>query len=247
MPRRPLTEVLERPSIVELILQRLRQEILSGRYAPGTSLPPERELANRYGVNRTSVKHALMKLESVGLIDIKHGVGSLVVDYAERGGAALLEHLLDTSEEIDHSLLADALEVRASIGGAIAGLAAQRATPAMIARLHGLVDRVAAAGGSAEQVQGLDMELFQLLTEATGNQAFKLIMNSVSSAYLPKALGLVHAFADTDSMLAGMTKIVDAVASNQPDAARAAAESHLTSNSEAMLAGLPAASTEGKQ
>ncbi len=232
-----LSQVLQRPSIVELILERLRDEILSGEYKPGTALPPERELADRYGVNRTSVKHALMKLESVGMIDIKHGVGSLVADYAERGGAAVLEYLLAT-EEIDHKLLEDALEVRVSIGAEIAKLAAKRAQPSTVSTLQDLANRVAAAKDEPMKLQALDMELFEMLTDATGNRAFKLIVNSVSAAYLPQAPKLAHGFTDTTAAVAGVRAIVDAVAKGDANAARDAAEAHLSKNSQAMLAGL---------
>jgi DNA-binding FadR family transcriptional regulator len=73
---------------------------------------------------------------------------------------------------------------------------------------------------------------------ATGNQAFKLVMNSVSAVYLPRADSFVHAFDDVAAVLRGMRAIVDAIADEDAAAAQAAAQSHLQTNSDAMIRGL---------
>lgn len=228
---------LKRPSLVELILERLRGEILSGRYEPGSSLPPERELAERYGVNRTSVKHALMKLESVGLIDIRHGIGSLVVDWAERGGAGLLDHLAFGAG--DQKLLADILELRVYVGGAIAAVAAERADAAADERILAIATALDQARSTSE-VQELELAFFRELASATGNVAFKLIMNTVSASYLPDRALLVHAFEDGAAVKKALRGIQKAVARRDAAKARAAAEQYLSGNGARMLAGLGA-------
>ncbi len=230
-------EPLRKSSLVDLILDRLRSDILTGRYEPGSALPPERELASRYGVNRTSVKHALMKLESAGLIDIRHGIGSMVLDYAESWGAQLLEHLLWGSGIVDRAFLADALEVRVDVGGAIAWRAAARADEAAIAHLRSVLSRLEDAQSDASTVQTLDMEFWKELTNATGNRAFKLILNSVSVAY-PRDNELRSAFADGAAILRALSQVLAAVEAGDADAAREAAEAHLTANGDLILASL---------
>jgi GntR family transcriptional repressor for pyruvate dehydrogenase complex len=238
-------ETLKRSSLVDRIADRLREDILAGRYQPGSSLPPERELASRYGVNRTSVKHALVRLEQSGLIDIKHGIGSLVVDYGARGGAELLQYLLVRSGGIDRQLLGALLEVRAIMGGAIAHLAAQRTGPEDAAGLEQVLQKVERSLGEPAAVQACDMEFFRALAGATGNRALELLLNSVAIAYGKSAELLVHAFRDTESVRTGLCRILDRVEAGDAEGARAAAEAHLGANSARMLEGLSGAAPDG--
>ena len=231
-------EPLRKTTLVEMILERLRDDILEGRYRPGASLPPERELAERYGVNRTSVKHALMKLESAGLIDIRHGIGSRVLDYGRTGGAELLQHLLVRAGALDAGILGDLLELRVFAGGSIARIAARRADAGSLERLRGHVEAIADAGDDPARVQALDLAFFEELTEATGNRALRMVMNSVAATYGQVPEAFVHAYDDTAAVLDGLQEILEAVESKDEERARAATERHLEANTAAMIAGL---------
>ena len=57
----------------EDVAEQLRDAILDGRFAAGRKLPPERELAQEFGVNRTSVREALKVLEGLGLVTVRQG------------------------------------------------------------------------------------------------------------------------------------------------------------------------------
>src|SRR5262245_19050028 len=122
------SEAIRRPSLVDEIVSRVRGEILQGRWAAGQTLPPEREVAERWGVTRTSLKHALVRLEEVGLVRTKHGVGTVVQDVAEEGGADLLKYLVEPGEKPSGLLLREVLEARILIAGDFARLAARRRT-----------------------------------------------------------------------------------------------------------------------
>ncbi|MCX5765869.1 MAG: FadR/GntR family transcriptional regulator [Gemmatimonadetes bacterium] len=87
---RPLTKT----RLHEEIMEQIKDRIISGDLPPGAALPPERVLAEQLGVNRTTVREALHKLESMGLIEIKHGSGVFVRNYLESGGLELARHLL---------------------------------------------------------------------------------------------------------------------------------------------------------
>jgi DNA-binding transcriptional MocR family regulator len=54
---------------------RIRESILGGEISAGTRLPPERALAERFGVNRVTVRGALARLEAEGLVDVRQGSG----------------------------------------------------------------------------------------------------------------------------------------------------------------------------
>ncbi len=65
----------------EKITKQLYQEILSGQYKNEKKLPPEADLALKYGVSRTLIRDCLSVLDREGVITRKHGVGSIINHY----------------------------------------------------------------------------------------------------------------------------------------------------------------------
>src|SRR5690348_17820012 len=71
-------EPVRRSRIYEHIVDQIHALIREGRWAPGDQIPPERELAERFRVSRTSVREALRALEMQGVIDSRQGGGTFV-------------------------------------------------------------------------------------------------------------------------------------------------------------------------
>src|ERR1700759_961064 len=74
-----------RPKRTDVIIEVLREEIVSGRLPPGARLPTERELANHYGVSQPTVREVIRAFDVMGLVDVRHGSGAYV-----RGDSAYL-------------------------------------------------------------------------------------------------------------------------------------------------------------
>ncbi len=74
------SERIERVTLGETVLERLTIKIRSGEFPPGSRLPPERELAQRFGVARGPVREALRALALAGLVDIQPGCGTFVCE-----------------------------------------------------------------------------------------------------------------------------------------------------------------------
>ena len=66
--------------IYQQIVTHFIEEIQAGTYGPGDRLPPERSLAQTFGVNRSTVVKALDELKSLGWIERKQGSGSRVLE-----------------------------------------------------------------------------------------------------------------------------------------------------------------------
>jgi GntR family transcriptional regulator, phosphonate transport system regulatory protein len=69
-------------SVWSSIENAIADDITSGRLTPGDKLAGEHQLAERFGVNRHTVRHALGKLAAKGLVDVRHGLGTFVADIA---------------------------------------------------------------------------------------------------------------------------------------------------------------------
>lgn len=232
----PRLDKLKRPSLIDLIVLRIQDEFLGERGRPGDSLPPERELAERYGVNRTSVRHALLKLESLGLIDTLHGIGSLIADYTERGGAELLKLLLVRRDGVDTALLGDLLEVRAAVGGEIARLAAERATEADREGLAAALAEIEARLDDPAAVQVAENRFVRAVTRATGNRAFVFLANSLSGAYREHLAIFRGAFTDTREVHAQLAVVLTAIAKKDARRADDAFRRYLQWSGERMVA-----------
>ncbi|MGI5401982.1 FadR/GntR family transcriptional regulator [Streptomyces sp. CA-135486] len=226
-------EALPRETIVDVLEVRLREDILAGRHPAGSYLPPERQLADGYGVTRTTLKHAFGRLVQAGLLETKHGVGTRVRDYARLGGADLLPMLVRHSPD----WIGEIFEVRRSVGALIAARAAARAAKEQRNELRGLLEAVRLAEGG-DAVQLADIEVHRALARATGNRVYVLLTNTLFNAYLPVRAALVGPFLDPGAAHDRLEPVVEAVAAGDEDGARRAAEAYLTATERIMLEGL---------
>ncbi|MFB7273100.1 FadR/GntR family transcriptional regulator [Streptomyces sp. NPDC056244] len=140
---RPMT----RPRLYEQVLDRLRGHVIEGNLGAGDRLPAERELAQRLGVSRASVKQAIVVLEVQGLVEVRHGGGT----YLTRNGLdpEPVERLVERKR-----LLPEVLEAREALETKLAELAAERRTEedlaALYDALHRMTDEIEAGGYGTE-------------------------------------------------------------------------------------------------
>ncbi|MFJ5776996.1 FadR/GntR family transcriptional regulator [Streptomyces sp. NPDC093094] len=226
-------ETLPRETLVDVLEGRLREDILDGRHPAGSLLPPERTLADGYGVTRTTLKHAFGRLAQAGLLETRHGVGTRVRDYLRLGGADLLPMLVRHSPD----WIGEIFEVRRHIGALIAERAALRATAGQRAGLRSLLAAVDEAP-DGDAVQLADVEVHRALARATGNRVYVLLTNTLFNAYLPVRASLVGPFTDAGSAHERLAPVVEAVLAADPAAARTAAEEYLATTERIMLEGL---------
>src|SRR5207248_274970 len=167
-----------KPRVAEEIVQQLRTLILRGDYAVGDKLPPERRLAEELGVNRASLREAIKKLEHMGLVKTRQGDGTRVLDWMQTAGLELVRHLVERGSP---DILRDVLEFRTIYGREVARLAAERATPADLARLEALAEQ-ATREVPPEELLRLDLDFYVGMADASRNQVFKLLINTIRSA-----------------------------------------------------------------
>ena len=122
--------------IYEDIVRQVKALIADGRLTSGDRLPPERELAERFRVSRTSVREALRALQSRGLIEIRAGEGTFIRDISVD---ALIEPLALVI--LPHrEAVGELFEARRLLEPAIGALAARRATPEDIAEMRRILE-----------------------------------------------------------------------------------------------------------
>lgn len=170
-----------RSSVVDAVSDRLRNEILAGRIAPGSRLPSERELSLALGVNRLTLRAALARLEAMGLVSTRHGSGTEVVPWRERAGLEALTMVMGSLEKDDAAwpeLLASLLEVRRVLVSEAVALAAERRTEEDITTLKALGAQQAKHVGDALEFARGDLAIQRVIVRAAKNVGFELILNT---------------------------------------------------------------------
>ena len=166
------------------VFEQLRDGILGGAYSPGDHLPTEREICSQLGVNRTSVREAIKRLEQARLVTVRHGAGTEVLDFRTHAGLDLLRDLLTPAGSLNPVALRSVLEMRLLIGGEISRLAAERATVEQLAILEAITERIEACPPqAAETLQEADFDFHYALADAAENLALLLVMNSIRGLY----------------------------------------------------------------
>lgn len=198
---------------------RIRAAILRGEVAPGSRLPPERELAATFGVNRGTLRSALHELELAGLLSVLHGSGYSVRDFRETGGPALVPALADLARESGDfvTVAADLLHVRRALAAALVErLAAEkiskpalRAIEAAIAAFEELASETPRASTSA--LAEADLRVVRALVAATGSAVLGLFVNPIASI-LERLPDLREAiYADPAENVAGYRLVLEAL------------------------------------
>src|SRR4029077_13612705 len=123
----------------EDVAEQLRDAILDGRFAAGQKLPPERELATEFGVNRTSIREAIKVLEGLGLVSVRQGDGATVRPLVD-ASFEVLAPMIFPGGRIDPDALLDTAEVMMPLLFEMARLAIARHRPPELDELRRLRD-----------------------------------------------------------------------------------------------------------
>jgi len=213
---RPMT----RQRLYEQVLERLRAYVEEGGLRAGDRLPTERELAERLGISRASVKQAIVVLEVQGLVEVRQG-----------GGMRLLRDSLDT-EPVDRLMerrrrLPDVLDAREALETKLAELAAERRTDddlaALEQALHWMEDEIATGRHGIEG----DRRFHAAVTAAAHSPLLAEFMRSISEQIAESRAESLRQPGRPKRSFAQHRKILDAIAEGRSKAAAAAMRRHV--------------------
>ncbi len=167
----PRTALLgdQHASLRDKVTEAIRRAILSGRYRPGDRLVEER-LAVEFGVSRNPVREAVLRLAAEGLIEINARRGASVTSLSPREAAELLE-------------------IRATLEGATAKMAARRRDPSVAARMRALLQQGDAAM-QPDRLAAVNEQYHDILAGAGQNRMLADLMRSLRDRTSPLFAGL---------------------------------------------------------
>lgn len=222
---------------VSEVARRLMDLFTGGSIAPGTRLPPERQLAATLEVGRSAVREALAALEILGIVDVRPGSGT----YLRGTASELLPQTLRWGLLIGEHRTAELLELRAGLEIYVARLAAARTTAASVAAIGAPLERMRTCLGDLRAFARADLDFHHALAAAAANTVLvdQLdVVRSLLQVYADRAVqdeaGALAAIEEHDA-------VFRAVVAGDEDAAASAMAVHMATAT-ARLSAEPAAS-----
>lgn len=213
--------------ISEEIVEQIKTLIFEGSLKPGESLPPERELSKSLNVSRVSLREALNTLQGMGLLEIQQGNRSCVRPITTR---SIHDPLVSFAKNSPGNIL-KVFEIRKYLEIGSVALAAERATNREIEQLESILTEMDEDLRENRLGAKADLDFHALLAEATHNQAYVHLMNTIYDILqeeLRIAWGGIFRKKDKRKKLFEQhLKIFDAVKNRDPERGREEALIHL--------------------
>ncbi len=209
--------------IYEEIVRQVHELIAQGKLKSGDQLPPERELAEKFRVSRTSVREALRALGSRGLIEIRAGEGAFVRDVSvetliEPLALVILPH---------REAVGELFEARRLLEPAIAALAARRATREELAEMERILQAQAEEVEAGRTGMAQDSAFHDAIAQSAHNRAITRIIHALMDLLAQSREESLHTPGRPTRSHEDHRRILDAIRRRDEPGARQAMLDHL--------------------
>jgi GntR family transcriptional repressor for pyruvate dehydrogenase complex len=212
--------------ISDQVFDQLRELIFRGEFKAGEKILTERELAEAFGVSRTSVRDAINKLVVMGLLDQKQGQGTFV-----RSPESQEKSLLATMVESQGASISDLLEVRMGLECNAAAMAASRAVEKDFQFMEKSIEEMQKEVKSGRLGSEADASFHMAIAYATNNPLQVFIMKNfydfLFTGIKVNLEGLYKVPGNIDTILEQHTLIYQAIRKGNPGAAHRAMKQHI--------------------
>ena len=210
--------------LAEQVEEQIYHYILDTPLNPGSKLPNEFELGEKFGVGRSTIREAVKLLSSKGIVEVRRGSGTYVLTTALGMGDPLgLSAVQDKT-----ALALDLVNVRLLLEPGIAEMAANNATDEDIARLRRLCERVETKIHNGDRYIEDDIAFHTCVAESSKNMVVEQLIPIIDTAVM-MFVNVTHKML-IDETIMTHRMVADAIAAHDPIGARSAMAMHLTFN-----------------
>jgi len=207
------------------VVNYIRAKMEDGSLKPGDRIPPEREFAKELKISRASLRMGIGYLAAMGVMKVRHGVGTFVADGPPEFGKSSLG-LLGALHGFKSWQM---FEVRNLLETTLAALAAERGSEAHFAALAEEVAEMRAAIDDPAQYLIHDVRFHRTIAQASGNPILAALMETLSTALYEDRRKTAERAKDRRISLEAHREILCAIRAHNSAEARSAMERHLRS------------------
>ena len=220
--------------ISQNIVKQIRQAILRGDLKPGDHLPPEKELSEKFGVSKASLREAFRALEALGLLEVRQGVS---------GGAFVREVDLETAREglfnylfFKSPSIEEFTQLRRIIEPPVAEIAAGKISEKELSDLEANLAKTKSELETGSYMYEIDIEFHRILASTTGNSLIYLIVDSMQSALVSIKQRLHPDYDFTLKVYQAHSKILQALREGKGAKAKEEMRKHIDEVEESLVA-----------
>jgi GntR family transcriptional repressor for pyruvate dehydrogenase complex len=218
-------------SLPDRLARQIRGTIQSGNYRRGDRLPPIVEMARRFEVGQPSIREALKKLETMGVVRIRHGAGVFVT----RSEEVLVLASPDYAGTVTKKLLLDLIGARIPIESQSVADAVRNATPEQLVELRRILAEAGQNLGDDEILNAVNMEFHRKIAEASGNSVTAQLLNVLHELFTDEQRLILDIFGSRPADHQGHLEILDAIERRDERLAVERMRAHLESVQAAIL------------
>lgn len=211
------------------VVNHIRSLIENGTLQPGDKIPPEREFAKTLGISRASLRTGIGYLAAMGVMKVKHGVGTFVADGPPQIGSTSLG-LMGALHGFQSWQM---FEARIILESNIAALAAERAREEHHMALADEVAEMFAVMSTPADYLIHDLNFHRILGQASGNPIMAALIETLTSALYDNRRKTVERAIDTRESAEMHRELYRAIRARKPMEARKLMEQHLRMAQEA--------------
>ena len=217
-------KVVRSSRLYEQIVQQVEESIQKGALKTGDKLPPERELAQQFGVSRTAVREAVKALREKGFVEAYPGRGTFIMETSSHPIRLSLDRMVKAGQAEGSRYLT---EVREMMEPEIAALAAERADGEDLAAMRESFEVMEGAKKDPDAFIEADLDFHLALAEAAGNPIILSLIDSIVGLLREQRMGIFQIAGGPERGQYHHKKILDAVEHRDAAGAREAMKAHM--------------------
>jgi GntR family transcriptional regulator, transcriptional repressor for pyruvate dehydrogenase complex len=221
---KPEFEAVRRNRIYEEIARQI-EKMIAEKTKPGDKLPPERQLAEMFGVSRSSIREAIRKLELIGLVEARQGLGTVVRERSEDAVVNPLTAILLQKRK----LVGELLDVRKMIEPPLAARAAMHATPEEVGEMESILRRQQERMRGGDLAVEEDAEFHYAIALAADNSVVLKVLDVLMDLLRDTRERSLQVEGRPERSMAGHQEILDAIKRQDAAGAEAAMCRHIES------------------
>jgi GntR family transcriptional regulator, transcriptional repressor for pyruvate dehydrogenase complex len=208
--------------LTKTLITVLKDLMSDGSLTLGARLPAERELAERFGVHRGSLRQALKALETMGVLTQRVGDGT----YLTNDAASILSTPMDFLIVVDGISFSELVEARLIVEPELAARAAERVSSSDLANLRAALDAMRASRNDRAKRAQHDLTFHETIARASGNRVCQRMFTAIHKATM-KSMALTTAIDSYRDTMKYHEEIYQAIHDHRPEEAREHMRAHM--------------------